>query len=575
MDGWKKRNRLKESSSRRRKLIVAGGLATCFIAAIATQAKTQLFNRSEIIELAIRNGHYEINKTDMPKRGTIYSADGQVLAETYGVYAFSLFYDRLPKSPGFYADLALASGISMAELRQPGLNGAKSRHWGTRISYEQAKAIEQVQDDWVADGISLAPIKDRTYPLGMAAAGITGLIRDGKSRAGLELGLDDVMEGSMGKAKVFIDSSGTYLPIRGEEIIEAVQGQDVLTTINSSLQMDAYQAIAAAVQKFDAKRGCAIVMDCSNGDILAMANAPTYDPNKGILKGTDLNMAYMGRYQPGSTFKTLTVAKAIESGAVNWNATYQCTGSIRVSNRTISCSHGSHGLLGLEGIISESCNAGAAHLALEVGHEGMEKLIKNSGLLDPVDLHMPNGITGYIHDDPAERLQCSNWGFGQAMVVPPVALARAFSALGNKGIPVEPRLIAQIGQQDQDAKFRPRIMEAATAEKVLDFMVTTFTDPKGTANNLQIPRYRLSGKTGTGQKLGVPGGGYMSNFLAFVPSGDKNYLILVMVDDPKKGSYYGSTVAGPAMREIALSLIRNKRIAPTREKSANGSAEST
>lgn len=539
-----------------------------FALACFGQVKSQVISRSEVLEKS-KGANSKLVKQTRPKRGSVYSADGQTLAQSHDFYEFGINYRKVPHSPAFYADLSQATGISEADLRAPGQRGPReeggqwSRSWRIRIAEKQAENVRNVQTRWAADGVSLDPVYRRSYPMGDLAAGVVGLMRE-TPVDGIELGLQKSLEGTAGETIGFVDRSGMFLPHKGTVPKQKVDGADVVLTIDSRLQTEAAEAVRAAVEAHKAVRGCAVVLDPTTGDVLAMANWPTYDPEGVVAIGEDLNMATMGRYQPGSIFKVFTVARALEEGKVTQSTTYKCVGSLPVSRaRSVKCSHGAHGEIDLRRVIAESCNTACAQFAMDMGNEAMYGLIQDTGVLEKPPVPMPGLVKGHVDlNDPAKRIQTSNWGFGQAMVVSPLGMAAAFTSVANGGVAVQPHLVKTIGGVEQAYEKGHRVMEAETASWMLDLMTSTIQEDFGTGKRLRIQGYELAGKTGTAQKLGS-GGGYMANFVGFVPAQEPRAVVLVMIDTPQGGAYYGGDVAGPVFKRIAESVLRH-RSAPGR-----------
>ncbi len=550
-----------------------------FGVAAASQAKVQIFGREKTIEQGKKSGRYLVETKLTAKRGSITSSDGKALAEDDMASEFGINFDKVPRSPGFFMDLAEATGIPAAEFEQLANSpDVHSRYWRDPMSAEQTRAILKVQDRWKADGISIRRVGERSYPLGEAAAGLVGYLKDGKAAAGLEIGWDDTLKGKDGKIVGLGDRFGTPLPLRIDgQSVDKIDGKDVVLTIDSQLQIAATNAIRQVVDGNKAERGAAVVIDPKTGDILAMANWPTYNPKEigqPLAKGTkisDLNPCYMSVFEPGSTFKILTLAEGLEKGVVQPNEVINCGGSLRVwSNTAIRCDshHGNraHGAINPEKAIAVSCNVSAATWAMRVGHPDFVSFMEKLGILEPTDIGVPSELAGrFKRDEYAKRLQLATFGFGQSLTVTPVGLASAFTMLGNDGVRMTPRLIKSVNGKENPVKEAERIVSPEVAHTVLHFMESVIESDRGTGKTLRIPGYRLAGKTGTAQKINketgtVKGGGYVASFVGMVPAENPRAVILVMVDNPQGGKYYGASVAGPAFTDIAKTVIRRLNI---------------
>ncbi|HRK23154.1 MAG TPA: penicillin-binding protein 2, partial [Fimbriimonadaceae bacterium] len=406
-------------------------------------------------------------------------------------------------------------------------------------------------------------------------------LRDGAPQAGLEKAFDRDLEGKNGRTIGMVDKGGDFLPLRTDPDSTAKQdGKDIRLTIDSEIQLVAAAAVRTAVESNKADQGCAIVIEPETGNILAMANWPSFDPDrigeplKGGAKFSDANCSYMAVLEPGSTFKILTLALALDKQRVNFAEQIDCKGSLQVwPTKAIRCdAHGgrrAHGYIGPVDAIAKSCNVSAAAWAQRVGFEDFTQFLAESGLLEKTGIGLPAEAAGrYNTEEYAKGLQLATFGFGQSLTTSPLALCSAFSMLGNGGVRVKPRLIERIGDRALPVKPGGRLVSEETAASVMLAMEQVFESDHGTGHSLRIPGYRLAGKTGTAQKINpqtgtVEGGGYVSNFVGYVPAEKPKATILVMIDNPKMGKYYGATVAGPVFQDVAKAVIRRMSIPPS------------
>lgn len=539
-----------------------GGL---FVAAVASQAGVQIFSRQDILKKADEHRRNIVARTDEAARGAILSADGEVLAQSVTDYEFSVDYKNVPRTAAFFNELADAAGVSAIELQV----GAQSKMG--RLSYreylpeDRRVLVEKVRRKWRADGVSLRKREIRTFPMGSAASGIVGLVRNGEGVAGLERGQERILEGRNGKREGLVDADGSFLPLRMTDAsTERMDGKDIQLTIDSQLQRDAALEIRRAVETYHAVSGSAVIMDPLTGDILAMANWPAYDPSVNE-EAKDYNPCIHAFYEPGSTFKVMTLAEALEKGLTSPSEVIHCTVRKTYKHSSISCdtSHGSHGDVNPEMAIAKSCNVAAATWALRIGRQDMYSLIDDSGLSGRPNLGFAKEASGLLDRKPGGPFhQLMNLGFGQALSATPVGLASAFSTLANDGVRMQPRLIRSIGGQEVPVKVAKRLFSSETARETMHLMEAVIGREEGTGHKLRIPGYRLAGKTGTAQKVGS-GGGHIANFVGYVPAEKPKAVILVMVDAPKGAAYYGGTVAGPVFRELAKSVVRRYRIPPS------------
>ncbi len=546
---------------------VGMGLAAFFAIAGFSQARVQVFERKKILEQAETHAHFDLEKTEPATRGTIYSSDGKVLAESQDNYELGLNYSKIPQNPALFVSLSESTGIPATELGSPPKE-VKGRVWRTPLSVEQATQIRAIKRKWSADGVSLERSNQRSYPLADVMAGIVGVARNGEAIAGLEKSLDEPLKGTNGEYRGFVDRSGTFLVDRKHPQKKRANGSSVVLTIDSSLQTAAMQSLKHAVEINKAKSGCALVYDPTNGDILAMANWPSFDPESSWNPGDDFNMAYMGAYEPGSTFKILTLAKGLDDQVIHEDDHFNCVGQITVSGKVLHCAdhhgHRSHGDCDLTKAIAKSCNTAAATWAMKIGSIHMTEFMDRLSLFDRTDLGLPFERKGtFNRNDYAKKLQVATVGFGQSMNCVPVNLVAAYSIIANHGLMMKPRLIKSINGEETKVEQKGQMVKAETADRVLEIMKSVIQSDIGTGKSLKIPGYQLAGKTGTAQKIGTAQGQYVSNFVGIVPAQNPRAVVLVMVDSPSAGKYYGADVAGPVFVDISKSVIRRYGIPPS------------
>lgn len=566
----------KLSTRRGRLYYFTWGVIGLFGLAAVSQAKLQVVERSATLQKARDTKRFTLSRTDHARRGAIYSADDQALAVDQDTYELSVNFRRVPQSDAFFVDLSSATGIPATDFSQLALNGEDRKVWRESLSAAQRKDVQDVKRRWKADGISVDPTGKRTYPLGASAANVVGAMMDRTPLVGLERSLQKVLDGHDGKTIGQTDPYGAFLPMRIEAgSIPRQDGQNVVLTIDSDLQQEAANQVKAAVDKNKADSGVAIIFEPETGNILAMANYPSFDPTGGDItsapdtRKSTKNPVVQDRLEPGSMFKVLTLAKGLNDGKIDPKATINCSGSLEVwAGRSIHCDshHGNraHGTVDAEKAIAKSCNVSAATWALRIGHDPMVKYLEDLNLLKPTGVGLPFEAGGsFNYNEYAKPLQLATVGFGQSITTTPMALASAFSMLSTHGIQMKPRLIAKIGNKVIPPVSLGRRVSPEAADKTLEIMEAVIQDKSGTGFSLRIPGYILAGKTGTAQRVNKQnGGGYVSNFVGFVPAPNPKALILVMINHPTAGAYYGAAVAGPVWESLAKSVIRRYHIPP-------------
>ncbi len=548
-------------------------LCMCGMLGVAglSQVRLQVFEQGSTIAEADNVRKYFVTKTDRAGRGTIFSSDGKPLAQDTKAWRLQVNLSKVPHTPAFAVAMSEATGIPAHEFLDESKGG---RDWPMRLSEAQFLAVSRVKKDFDAAGVSLIELAAREYPLGVNASGIVGrLVVRGKDdelvdRFGLEAQLDKTLKGVDGKQTGLQDKNGEFLPLRSFDPVSVREdGAKVVTTIDSEIQTAASMSVRRAVERNHADHGVAVVVAPDSGDVLAVASWPVVDPaTQGLNKLDAQNPAYTMVFEPGSTFKILTLAKAISDGVVSEGQITECAGVWNLGKgMRVRCDehHGNraHGAIGPGTAIAKSCNVAAAQWASRVGYEGFFDFLGELGLRTKTDLQ----LTGEIRSrgDKQEwghSLQLANLGFGQAMAVTPIGLAGAFATLGNGGIRKPLRLVRAVDGELASEKPGEQVLSKEACDFALECMEQVMA-PGGTGASLRIPGYRLGGKTGTAQKYkGGKSLGYVSNFVGMIPARAPKAVVLVMVDNPKGGKFYGADVAGPVFMDVAKSVIRRLNV---------------
>jgi cell division protein FtsI/penicillin-binding protein 2 len=576
-----------------------------FVVTAASQARLQIFERQSTIDAANKMHRYEFTEVQPAKRGDILARGGEPLAKDDTRSDLEIDFKRCPNTEPFWLDLSRASGLPATELSQFAEEAGQSqnprweRDWPRAVNWSQANAVDEVVSKWRADGVGVTQASYRSYPLGDAASCLVGIIHrnllpvtkgtpaydralaehrlSGHGAAdeltGLEESQDSILRGVDGKQQGVKDRNGNFLPMRVELQQPKKDGQDITLTIDQDLQTFASAQIAKAVKENQADSGSILIEDPATGDILAMANAPSFVPynaDGSYNPSSGKDQAFMDCLEPGSMFKILTLGKALDAGVVHMNDTFFCPGEKVVvpHSRPIKCdleaTGRAMGLLDPVHAIARSCNIWAATWAVHIGYQPFKDYLASLGLFEAPKIGVYGTRSAMVNwHDPARQLQLANLGFGQSINCTPLGLIGAFSALANDGSRVPPRLIMKIGGEEVAAARPTRVLSKESCENVKKGMVAVMEDPRGTGRSLRIPGYRIAGKTGTAQKVGNKKPGHVSNFVGFLPAENPRVVILVMIDHPKGAKYYGAAVAGPVFRSMAKEVIRKYKLVPT------------
>jgi cell division protein FtsI (penicillin-binding protein 3) len=415
-------------------------------------------------------------------------------------------------------------------------------------------------------GIGFYPEERRFYPQRAVAAQVLGYAGvDNRGLAGLELSMDKALAGRNGRETLVRDPFGRVLDSVTPR--PAVDGRDVYLTIDHTIQAQAETVLRETVQRWQAKSATAIVLDPHTGDVLAMAVAPTYDANNfgGIARQFQRNRAVTDTYEPGSTFKLVTVGGSLSSGLVTPGTSFTLPYEIQVADRRIHDAEprGTETMTVAQ-ILSRSSNVGAITLARLLGKERLLSWISRFGFGHSTGIDYPGESSGIVL--PGDKWSGSTIGnvpIGQGIAVTPIQMATAYAAIANGGVSVRPHLVARVGGRRAKPPARRRIVGRRIARQLTSMLQNVVLD--GTGTLAQIPGYRVAGKTGTAAKPDPHGGysdsRYVASFVGFVPASRPQIVVLVAVDEPR-GAIWGGVVAAPAFREIAEPTLQYLEVPP-------------
>jgi cell division protein FtsI (penicillin-binding protein 3) len=557
--------------SRRRLLMLFAFLTTWTTAVVGRLVQIQLVRHQEYVVRAARQHDRTLELT--PMRGAIVDRRGRILAES--ITADSIYADPQAIVDPHAAAKALASvrelGVAAPELERR-LRGRGEFAWIARQVMPDVAA--RVRNLHLA-GIYALEEHRRSYPKGTLAASVLGYVSvDGEGLAGIEHSFDSYVRGRSGKVTLLRDARrGMYL-VGGEGSNAPADGENVVLTIDEVIQYLAEEALSKAVTKWGAVGGSAVVMDPSDGSILAMASYPGFDPNRfrDFPPASWKNRVVQDLYEPGSTFKIVTASAALEEGIVTPSQILDCgPGYIEIANVRIR-EHGgnAYGMIPFEDVMVHSSNVGMIRVALALGRKTLYRYIREFGFGEQTGITLPGEAVGIVR--PPERWsQLSNavMAIGQEIAATPLQVLRAGAIIANGGNSVEPRLVDRIVDSTGKTIYRPpvspprRVISERTAAVLNEILKQVVA--RGTGRDAALDEHVAAGKTGTAQKAGRGGylpDKYIASFVGYVPADRPRLAILVVVDEPK-GVHYGGTVAAPAFREIAEGALRYLRVAPS------------
>ena len=414
-------------------------------------------------------------------------------------------------------------------------------------------------------GLHFEDEERRAYPQGPVAAQVLGFAGiDNTGIAGIEKEYDRNLAGKPGLETIVKDPAGRALDVLSSR--PAREGADVYLTLDHSMQAYAEQVLRQTVQHWHASGATAIVLDPHTGAIYTLASTPGFDPNRfwKASLAAQRNRSVTDQYEPGSTFKLVTVAGVLSEGVVTPSTTFRLPYSIHIADRVVhDAERRATETMSVAEILSRSSNVGAITLARKLGPERLDAWIRRFGFGKATGIDFPGEIDGQVL--PLERWSGSTIGnvpIGQGIAVTPVQMASAYAAIANGGVWRQPHLVERISGRRAPKVRSRRIVTRAVSEQLRAMLASVVLE--GTGTFAKIPGYTVAGKTGTAQKPdghGGYGGGYVSSFVGYVPAINPKLVVLVMVDNPH-GVIWGGVVAAPAFRDIAKFDLQYLEIPP-------------
>ena len=455
-----------------------------------------------------------------------------------------------------------------------------------KVDEDVADQIRQLINDTDVHGVYMVADAKRVYPYGSLASHVLGFVgTDNTGLYGLESRYDKYLQGQTGLVVTAKDERGNPLPYEYEQYFAAENGQDLVLTLDANVQYYLEKYVGEMADKYGAEYGATgIVMDVKTGGILGMVSYPTYDVNDAFTVQNDLfkknltdtsdqllkqwrNKALNDTYEPGSTFKILTMSAAMEEGLINMNTTYTCTGGIHVSDATIHCT-GTHGTQTLKEAAAHSCNPAFITFGLQLGNEKFYEYMNDFGLMNGTGVDLDGEATGvFASPENFTQLDLACYAFGQNFNVTPIALLAAQCACVNGGYLYTPYLVEEITDQDgnvvskHDSTPIRQVVSEETSALVRDIMEYEVTS--GTGKNGQVAGYRIGGKTGTADKVG---GGVIVSFVCFAPADDPQVMMLLTLDEPSKwtGTYVsGGNMVAPVASSVMGEILPYLGIEPS------------
>ena len=578
-------------SSKKRLFITLCGIGLIFILLIGRLFWIQIIQGEELSQMALDQQTQDTSLS--AARGSITDSNGVVLAQSGTAYKVLINPYRLNQESNKDNLLRVVTELSsILGMEQDYVMAQTQKQNSSGVYYKEVVLKRQVEREVVDDivsrklgsGVYTAIDSKRYYPEGSLFSQLLGFTTvDGVGQAGLEQKFEKYLAGENGRMITETDRAGHAIAYGSQEILDPVDGCDIILTTDSVVQSFLEKALKEALEVNKAESAQGIIMNCNTGEIVAMSTQPDYNPNDpprsdvALLNSLSRNRIVADAYEPGSTFKIVTLSAAIDSGAVTEESAFECGGSYTLANgERIKCwKSGGHGHQDLAKAVQNSCNPAFMRMALSMGNSTFYDYIYAFGFGSSTGSGLNGETAGivthekYVNDNTLARI-----GFGQSIAVTPIQLCAAVSAAVNGGELMQPyavdSIVSQEGRvlQKNEPTVVRRVISETTSERVRTILESVVSE--GSGKNAAIPGYRVGGKTGTAQKYEngqIADGKLIASFIGFAPADDPEYVCLILVDEPKVGTIFGSTVAAPFVKQVMEETLRHYGYLPTENSS--------
>ena len=508
-------------------------------------------------------------------RGKLLDANGTVLATNKSVCTISVIHNQIEEPEKVIEMLVRELGIPEETARKRVEKVSSIERVKTNVAKETGDAIRA----YGLSGVKVDEDYKRYYPYGTLASKVLGFTgADNQGILGLEVKYDEYLQGTNGKILTLTDARGIEIENAGESRLEPVNGYDLCLSLDRNIQMYCEQAAKKVCTKKSADSVSVIVMNPQNGELMAMVNYPEFDLNdpftlvgdtgesvsaeekQNLLNKMWRNQCISDTYEPGSTFKIITAAAALEEGVVKLDDAFFCPGYKIVEDRRIRCARTTgHGAETFETGIMNSCNPVFMELGERLGAENFAGYFKQFGLLSKTNIDLPGEAGTIMHKtENIGPVELATISFGQAFQITPIQLVTTVSSIINGGTRVTPHFGVSVQDADGNTvktfsyETHENICTAETSETMRYLLEKVVSE--GTGKNAKIEGFSIGGKTATSQTLPRSDHKYISSFLGFAPADNPQVLVLVVINNPQ-GIYYGGTIAAPVAKEIFENIL--------------------
>jgi len=543
-----------------------------FIIIIAKVFYIEVIDYKKLNSLA--SGLWSRNLPIEADRGNIYTVDGEAIAGNLTTTSLVFIPNQIKNKDLVAEKISEILDVPKSKIEEHLYKKSMMERVhpeGRRLSYEIADKIENLH----FDGVYLLKESKRYYPHNEMLSHVLGYVGiDNQGLSGLELEYDDILTGEYGSIQYFSDAKGNNLE-RNSVYVEPEDGLDIYLTVDYGIQSSIERELNNVVLRYNPDGAWAIAMNPNTGEILGMSSRPNFNPNSYKDYDTETinrNMAIWASYEPGSTFKILTLSAAVNEGKVDLiKDTFYDGGSVNVSGARIKCwKHGGHGSQTFLEVVQNSCNPGFVELGNRLGKETLFDYINKFGYGKKTGIDLNGEATGILFSlDKVGPVELATTAFGQGVSVTALQQIVAVSAAINGGTLYKPYIVKRVsyhenGQIIKEVKptiVRDNIVTKDTSEKVR--MTLESVVSLGTGRNAYIDGYRVGGKTGTAQKVNngiYMQGNYIVSFIGFLPANDPKIVVYLAIDNPKGVTQYGGTVSAPIVKNIMEDAITSLNI---------------